>query len=163
GGARRTVLGPSWSSPTSPTSPPGTRTRPRGSTSSTTGRRRLRDGGGRRSRRIASYHPSGSAASRSSPGRRRSTWSSEGDRLRPQGAADLFGLGGLEEVLVEAGLEGTFGPVVAREGDQPYAVAVRLPDAAGHAVAVEDRHLDVHDGGVGLAGQRLADAVEAVV
>ena len=78
-------------------------------------------------------------------------------------AEDFVGAGGLEQENVEPGREGALLLVVAGQGDQADPVPKHLSDAAGHPVAVENRHFDVHHDDIGLRGQSLQQPVQAVV
>jgi hypothetical protein len=86
--------------------------------------------------------------------------------LRLQQPHQLVGVGGLGEVVVEAGREGpasVLGLAVAGQGDQQDVAPEGLPETAGDLVAVEQRQADVHHRRLGPPGQALAQPLAAVV
>jgi hypothetical protein len=77
--------------------------------------------------------------------------------------ADSFRVGRLEDVGVEAGGEDALPVVVAGEGDEADGGAECPAYLPGHAVAVEQGHVDVRDDDIGPPGQGLPHAFQAVV
>jgi hypothetical protein len=80
-----------------------------------------------------------------------------------QEVADSFGVSRLEEVGIEAGGEGAFPAVAAGQGNEADTAAEVLAYLPGHAVAVEQGHVDVRHHDIGSPGQSFTHAFQAVI